>query len=137
MLQRNKEERFNWAPMPKINRSTIPYSQRKTFTGKIADLIPFFAEPTIMPGDTFKIDFSFVFRLLTPINPTMDDLYLDSFFFFVPLRLVWDHAKEFYGENRDGAWAQEIDYEKPKLIIDTTKSDPTTKYDIGSDWDYM
>lgn len=137
MAMRNKEARFMKAPMTGIERSTIPYSQRKVFTAKMADLIPFFAETTVMPGDTFKLNLASVVRMLTPINPTMDDLYLDTYFFFVPYRLVWTHFKEFYGENTSGAWVQEVEYTKPKLMIDTTKTSPTTKYDIGSVWDYL
>lgn len=137
MALRNKESRFNQAPTTGISRSKIPYSQRKIFTAKMADLIPFFTESTIMPGDTFILDLAMVVRLLTPISPTMDDLFVDTYFFFVPYRLVWEHLKEFYGENTNGAWVQQVEYTKPKLIIDTTKTNPTTKYDIGSVWDYL
>lgn len=138
MALRNKEARFNIAPMSGIPRSKFPYSQRKVFTAKMADLIPFFVDCTIMPNDTFILDLAMVIRLLTPITPTMDDLYVDTYFFFVPYRLIWVHSKEFFGENTSGAWVQEVEYTKPKLKIDTTGENPTTtKYDIGSVWDYM
>jgi hypothetical protein len=37
-------------------------------------------------------------RLATPIKPFFDNLFLDTFFFFVPSRLVWDNWAKFNGE---------------------------------------
>jgi hypothetical protein len=37
-------------------------------------------------------------RLATPIFPIMDNLYLDSQWFFIPLRLLWDNFQKFCGE---------------------------------------
>ena len=146
MALRNKESTFLTAPQTRMSRSAFPYSQRKIFTCNQGALVPFFVDATIMPGDTFKLNLSLVARMLTPIAPTMDDIYLDTYFFFTPYRLVWDHFKEFYGENTSGAWVQETEYTKPKLILDATVPDPyapagTTIYNnsfqVGSVWDYL
>lgn len=140
-MLRNKEQRFNIAPSTIIERSTTPYKQKKTFTFKMAELIPFFCDTLVMPSDSFKLNFNAVCRLLTPINPTMDDLYLDVYFYFVPYRLVFNKIKEFFGENPNGAWVNEVEYLMPKLKIDVNNIDNndsgTTKYDIGSVWDYI
>jgi hypothetical protein len=39
-------------------------------------------------------------RLATPIHPTMDNAFMDSHFFSVPIRLVWDDFEEFMGETK-------------------------------------
>jgi hypothetical protein len=44
----------------------------------------------------------------------MDTSMLDQWLFYVPWRLVWDHTKEFFGENRDSAWEQDQEYFIPQ-----------------------
>ena len=137
-MLRNKEQRFNFAPMVNIQRSSWPYEQKHTTTIKMADIVPFFCDNTIMPGDTLKINLNILLRLLTPITPTMDDLFVDIYFFFVPNRLVWNHWKEFMGENKSGAWAQQIEYEKPKLRRNTYQpTEGDRKAWRGTIWDYI
>lgn len=69
----------------------------------------------VLPGDTFDFRSSFVNRMSTPLAPVMDTAFLDQWFFYVPQRLVWDHTKEFYGENNTSAWTQQMEYYIPKL----------------------
>ncbi len=54
-------------------------------------------------------------RLQTLLDPIMDDLYLDTYFFFVPNRLVWNHWKEFMGENTSAPWTQTTVYTIPQI----------------------
>lgn len=115
MPTRNQESRINEAAIVNYQRSKFDYGQDAIFTGKMGDLIPFFCDPTVMVGDTFQLNINIVCRLTTPIYPIMTPLYLETFAFFVPNRLVWEHAKEFWGENPDGAWVLETEYIKPKL----------------------
>lgn len=61
------------------------------------DLVPFFVDE-VLPGDSFKLNCSIFCRLATPIVPFMDNLYLETFFFFVPNRLVWSHWENFMGQ---------------------------------------
>jgi hypothetical protein len=58
----------------------------------------------VLPGDTHSCSTSSYVRMSTPIKPIMDSIYLDTYFFFVPMRLVWDNTKEFFGENPNGPW---------------------------------
>lgn len=74
----------------------------------------------ILPGDTFDFNASFVNRMSTPLAPIMDTAFLDQWYFYVPQRLVWDHTKEFYGENRESAWTPTIDYEIPQFSSGST-----------------
>lgn len=83
-------------------------------TGNAGKLIPIFCEK-FMPGDTFSITTRSLVRMTTPIVPVMDNAYMDIAFFAVPERLVWDHAKEFRGENTLTAWEQTVEYEKPQI----------------------
>lgn len=69
----------------------------------------------VLPGDTFDFRSSFVNRMSTPLAPVMDTAFLDQWYFYVPQRLVWEHTKEFYGENNTSAWTQQTEYYIPKL----------------------
>ena len=65
---------------------------------------------------------SFVTRLQTLITPPMDDLFLDTYYFFVPSRLCWTHWKEFMGESKS-SWTSDVEYSVPQLTF--SKSDKT------------
>ena len=89
--------RFSEVPSAKIPRARFDRSHgyKTTFNGGL--LIPVFCDE-IIPGDTMSLNMTAFARLATPINPIMDNLYLDSFFFFVPSRLLWDNWEKFMGE---------------------------------------
>jgi hypothetical protein len=83
----------------------------------------------MLPGDTFRLNMTAFARLSTPINPIMDNMHLDSFFFFVPNRLIWSNWQKFMGQqaNPDSS----ISYVVPQQVS------PTGGYAIGSLQDYM
>lgn len=114
-----------------IQRSKFarPSSYKTTFN--VGDLIPFYVDADVLPGDTYQIDTSKVIRMQTLLTPMMDNIYLDTYFFFVPHRLVWEHWKEFMGENSDSAWLPEVDYTIPQL------SAPDGGWNVGTIADYM
>lgn len=118
-MNRNTEAHFSANPtnldMPrsKFDRST----QHKT-TINTGDLVPIFVDE-VLPGDTMVMDISAVARMATPIYPVMDNAYMDIYFFAVPNRLVWDHWREFMGENRTSAWEQETEYSIPQVTAPT------------------
>jgi len=60
-------------------------------------LVPIFVDE-VLPGDTFNLSMTGFARLATPIKPLMDNCYFNSWFFFVPNRLLWDNWKKFNGE---------------------------------------
>jgi hypothetical protein len=91
---------FSQVPKANIERSTFDRSHGLKTTGD-ADLLNVLYVDEVLPGDTFKMKANLFGRLATPINPIMDNLYLDTFFFFVPSRLVWDNFKKFMGEQED------------------------------------
>ena len=98
-----------------ITRSRFHRPSRFSTTFNAGDLIPFYVDD-LVPGDTVSLDTSLVCRMSTPIHPVMDDAYLDYYYFFVPYRLLWEHAKQFFGES-DKAFAPDVEYEMPQLQL--------------------
>ena len=113
-MSRNTDSHFGNIPTKDIKRSSFkrPFSHKTTFnTGEI---VPIYAEE-VLPGDTVKNHTAALVRMSTPIAPVMDNAWMDTYFFFVPRRLVWEHWKEFMGENSTDAWTQDTEYQIPQL----------------------
>nr|DAI09753.1 MAG TPA: major capsid protein [Microviridae sp.] len=85
----------------------------------------------MLPGDTFDVKTSKVVRMQTLITPIMDNIYLDTYYFFVPNRLVWEHWKQFNGENTESAWLPSTEYSIPQLTA------PSGGWSVGTIADYM
>jgi len=94
--------KHNFATVPQANipRSSFDRSHGYKTTFDSGYLIPVFAD-LALPGDTFSLGMSTFARLSTPLKPVMDNMYLDSFFFAVPIRLIWDNFQKFMGEQTD------------------------------------
>ena len=71
------------------------FTRRSTFNSDL--LIPIFLDE-ILPGDDVNLRMTALTRMSTPIKPLMDNLYLETFWFFVPNRLLWSNWKKFQGE---------------------------------------
>lgn len=91
---------FSQIPRANIQRSSFNRSHTYKTAMDSNVLVPFFVDE-VLPGDTFNLKASLFGRLSTPAVPFMDNLYLDTFFFFVPNRLVWDNWQRFNGEQRN------------------------------------
>lgn len=115
MKNRDEITSFNKAPTVNISRSRFPMKQRIWTTFNTGDLVPIFTYLDVLPGDTFNLSYSMVVRQSTSLKPTMDDAFIDIFCFDIPWRLLWEHTKEFFGENTQGAWTQTTEYLIPKL----------------------
>lgn len=119
ILNLNAESHFSVNPVDlDIGRSRFERPKRHLFTGDVGNLIPCYWTE-ILPGDTVSMKLSAVFRQSTLLDPVFDNLYADINWFFVPMRLVWTHAKEFFGENSAGAWAPSVTYTIPQLTTGT------------------
>lgn len=130
-MNRNTNSHFANTPTVNIGRSKFDRSFTHKTTFNTGDLIPFFIDTTIMPGDTVKMSTSEVVRMMTPIAPVMDNANLDTYFFFVPYRLLWEHFKEFFGENDETPWTQMTEYEIPQIVA------PENGWKKGSLADYF
>jgi len=91
---------FAQVPHAQIPRSSFKRSSGWKGTFDAGYLIPIFVDE-VLPGDTFTMTQHLFGRLNTPIVPIMDNIFLDSFYFFVPNRLVWDNWQRFNGEQTD------------------------------------
>ncbi len=120
-MNRNVESHFALNPTRiDLSRSTFDRSASVKTSFNAGDIVPFFLEE-VLPGDTFNVKSSKVVRMQTLLTPMMDNVYLDTYYFFVPNRLVWKHWKEFNGENTESAWIPETSYEVPQITapVDT------------------
>lgn len=114
-MNRNQNSRFYMNPVDlNIGRSRfkMPHEIKTTFS--VGEIIPFDVQE-VLPGDTFQVKTSKVVRMQPLVSSPMDNLFLDTYYFFVPNRLVWSHWKEFMGENTDSAWIPQTTYTVPTL----------------------
>lgn len=95
-----KYNRFSQIPNSPIQRSVFDRSHDYKTTMDAGYLIPFFVDE-VLPGDTFKLRVNAFVRMNTLIAPFMDNVFMDTFFFFVPTRLVWDNWQRFCGEQKN------------------------------------
>lgn len=130
-MSRNEEMHFSQNPTNiDIPRSKFKINSDHKTTMNTGDLVPIGIWETL-PGDTAKIDLASLVRMTTPIYPVMDNAYMDIYFFSVPNRLVWEHWKEFMGENTTSYWTQKIEYTMPQVTA------PTGGWKKGTIADYM
>ncbi len=88
---------FSKAPSAEIPRSSFDRSHGHKTTFNAGFLVPVFIDEAL-PGDTFNLRMTAFGRLATPLHPFMDNLFCDSHFFAVPMRLLWDNWQKFNGE---------------------------------------
>lgn len=112
-MSRNVESHFGNIPTKDIRRSKLKRPSRHLTSFNTGDIIPIYRDE-VLPGDTVNLNESMVVRMTTPIAPVMDNAWIDTYYFFVPMRLVWDHWREFMGENNEDAWTQTVEYTVPK-----------------------
>lgn len=130
-MSRNAESHFAVNPTRiDMSRSRFDRSSSYKTTFNVGQIIPFYVDE-VLPGDTFSIDTSKVVRMQTLLTPVMDDIFLDTYYFFVPNRLTWSHWKQFMGENTESAWIPSVEYEVPQLTA------PEGGWNIGTIADYM
>ena len=131
MAGRNDETHFSNVPTTQIQRSKFlrEFSHKTTFN--MGKLIPFYVDSDVLPGDTHTLETRMIVRLLNLAVPIMDNLYLDTYYFFIPSRLCWNNFKQYSGENSKGAWANTTELERPHIII------PATGYDENAVATYM
>lgn len=120
--------RFSAIPRAQIQRSVFNRSHDYKTTFDSGYLVPFYVDE-VLPGDSFKLNCSIFCRLATPIVPFMDNLYLETFFFFVPNRLVWKHWENFMGQQDNPG--DSTDYLIPQTVA------ANTGFAVGSVADYF
>ena len=130
-MNRNVESHFALNPTRlDMSRSKFDRSFSLKTSFNVGDIVPFYVDE-VLPGDTFDVKTSKVVRMQTLITPIMDNIYLDTYYFFVPNRLVWEHWKQFNGENTESAWLPSTEYSIPQLTA------PEGGWSVGTIADYM
>lgn len=113
-MNRNTESHFARVPTMSHPRSVFDRSHSHKTTFNAGDIIPCYTAE-VLPGDSVSLSMSKIVRAQTMLAPVYDNMYLDSYFFFVPNRIIWDHWKEFMGENTQSAWIPQVEYTVPTI----------------------
>lgn len=120
---------FSQIPRADIPRSQFDRSSGYKTTFDAGYLVPFFIDEAL-PGDTFRLKHTLFGRLATPVVPVLDNLFLDTFYFAVPIRLVWDNWQKFNGEQVDPG--DSTDFLVPQLVAPAVSG-----FTVGSISDYF
>ena len=130
-MHRNRSvdiHQFTMIPKADIPRSKFDCQSTHKTTFDAGYLVPVYVDE-VLPGDTFNLNMTAFARMATPLYPVMDNLHLESFFFFVPNRLIWNNWQKFMGEQNNPG--DSISYVVPQQVS------PANGYAIGSLQDYM
>lgn len=125
-MKSSNQHLFSQIPRADIQRSSFNRSHGYKTTLDSGYLVPFFVDE-VLPGDTFNLKATLFGRLATPAVPFMDNMYLETFFFFVPNRLVWDNWQKFNGEQKNPG-------DSTDFLIPTLEAG---KHEVGSIADYF
>lgn len=125
-MKSSNQHLFSQIPRADIQRSSFNRSHGYKTTLDSGYLVPFFVDE-VLPGDTFNLKATLFGRLSTPVVPFMDNMYLETFFFFVPNRLVWDNWQKFNGEQKNPG-------DSTDFLIPTLEAG---KHEVGSIADYF
>lgn len=127
---KNVESHFATVPVSEKPRSMFsrPKPVRTSFNA--GDVVPLYCEP-IYPGDTVKMTTHKVVRFQTMLTPVLDNAYLDLTWWFVPLRLIFNRTKEFFGENTSSPWIPQVSYQLPTI------SAPSGGFAVGGIADHL
>lgn len=131
MMHKNRSvdvHRFAMVPRAEIPRASFKMQKALKTTFDAGLLVPVYVNE-VLPGDSFNLKMTAFARLATPLFPVMDNLYLESFFFFVPCRLVWANFKKMMGEQDNPG--DSISYVTPKV------SSANGGFAVGSLYDYF
>lgn len=128
-MNRNLNSHFALLPDANIKRSRMDRNSSIKTSFNVGEVIPFYLDE-VLPGDSFQIKTNLVVRMQPMVTPPMDDIWLDTYYFFVPNRLVWEHWKNFNGENTESAWYPTTEYSIPQLVSGDG-------FEVGSIADYF
>lgn len=117
---------FSQSPSATVPRSSFDRSHGIKTTFDAGNLIPFFCDE-VLPGDTFNLKANLFGRLATPITPIMDNMYLDTQFFYVPYRLLWNNFQKMFGEQDNPG--DSTDFLAPKMTSTAASHGEQTIYD--------
>lgn len=118
---RVQASRFAMQPRGDVPRSAFDTSHGHKTTFNAGPLVPVFVDE-VLPGDSLRLKMTGFGRLSTPIVPVMDNLYLESFFFFIPERLLWTNWERFMGQQNSPSDTTE--FLTPLITIEVDNTAP-------------
>lgn len=122
-MQSVMQHQFSQVPRAEIPRSSFDRSHGLKTTMDADWLVPIFVDD-VMPGDTFNLNATHFARVASPfVRPIMDNIFMETFFFFVPYRLLWDKWEKFHGAQDNPA--DSISYTIPNVAVGTTHDSST------------
>lgn len=107
-------------PEVKRQRYRYEYDVRHSTTCNVGEILPFYVNPLVNPGDTFSIGVNLFLSLNTSLFATQDQLAADIYFFQDRNINLMKNWKRFWGENNKGSWAVESEMYQPQIIIKPT-----------------
>lgn len=128
-VRKQTVNQFAQLPSVSIPRSAFDLSHGYKTTLDAGYLYPILAQE-VLPGDSLNLKASMLCRLATPITPFMDNIYLETQFFFIPNRILWQHWVNMMGEREDPD--SSTDYICP---VDTAPD--STGFTVGNLYDYF
>lgn len=126
MLQKD----FGRVPTIAIERSVMDRSTHHKTTLNASKLVPIFVDE-VLPGDTWSMKCTIFMRLITLLSPIMDNLYLNTYFFWCPMRILWDHARAFWGEHPEYQLTAQTQYSIPQIMSPNNGADPITLHSVA------
>lgn len=129
MSKHSVQHLFSQVPTAQIPRSKFNRSHGLKTTFDSGYLVPIFVDE-VLPGDTFTMDCTLFARVATLISPIMDNMYMDTFWFFVPERLLFEHFENMCGQ-------QDNPTDSTDYLFPTVKSPTGTGFEVGSIADYF
>lgn len=130
-MNRNTESYFGNVPLETMRRSRFHMPCDVKTSWNVGELIPAIPPIEVLPGDSWEMKTSKVIRMPALLTPIMQNVYLDTYWFYVPLRILWSHFVNFMGENGDSAWIPEVTYSEPQVTA------PEGGWNVGTLADYM
>lgn len=120
---------FGLVPDVKLNRSTFNMSHGVKTSFDANYIIPMGLAEEVIPGDTWNVNATLFARLATVDKPFMDNVWIDTFFFFVPNRLVWENWEKHCGAVEDyktnGASDFDTDFMVPQVPMGSSNTTGT------------
>lgn len=129
MSRHSVQHLFSQVPTAQIPRSKFNRSHGLKTTFDSGYLVPIFVDE-VLPGDTFTMDCTLFSRVATLISPIMDNMYLDTFWFYVPERLLFEHFENMCGQ-------QDNPTDSTDYLFPTVKAPATKGFEVGSIADYF
>lgn len=100
-------------PTIQISRSRQNLSHHVKGSTNMGDLRPFYIQE-VYAGDTIKCKTNFQCRLANSLTrPLLDNMFIDTYYFFVPHRLAYEHWEQVMGDNSKSSWIPQETFEFP------------------------